>query len=174
MRRIDLLIGCNASDAVFRFAAKVIQNAFGGDLDTIVQEMHAICEDLAVRSDMNRVVEKAPPRMVELAADGYPVSLINPVWNRCVRGETLTRLELTANPDTYTDGANHVVSYRGCDWYRTSGTSVWKYPDDPFLMISVALNGTGVPTVTVPQGYAVAPFQQWTAVVEGSVIGIAQ
>ncbi len=162
LRRINLMIGCNASNSVFHAAAQIIAKKFSGNTAAIEAQMQLICTQLAERSGMNKPVVQIKPRQIVLAEDGYPVSS-DDLWNLCVRGKA-TLADFRSHPMVIDRDTGKTAS-KTCGLYRISGTQIWKFPDDLFLTgLIINPSKSGKPVVSVFQkGYAVLPSAQRTA-----------
>jgi hypothetical protein len=119
------------------------------------------CDGYITSRHPDLTVAAASIKRVELAEDGYPVSLNNPVWNLCVRG-TATLADIRNNPDVVTTRSGKII-HKSCDAYRTAGSNLWSYPDDSFLTFTITPHPGAKPTVTVPSGYVIVPSRQQTA-----------
>lgn len=160
---VQRVINPNAVDAVYELAAQILSTLTGLDADELYANLKdpEFCAEInAAFKPQQQIVVKAPPRPVQLADDGYPVSLENPFWNLCIRGNW-TKADLVLNPDFYEQSGR--VIYRSCDAYKISGSNAWKFPDDPYLTITIKPKPKSAPVVSVPKGYAVVPFSVWTA-----------
>lgn len=160
LKRVDLLIGCTVQQSVFHVVALEIASSFGGDVSVVEDQMRAICDELSLRSNPYPTAARSIPRTVELDGKGYPVSS-DALWNLCVRNQAT--LEDFRRNTVVIDRDTGKTARRTCGDFRISGTNDWKYPDDPFLTITIARTGTQPPHVSVPKGYVVAPFLEWTA-----------
>ena len=135
----------------------VVAQWTGLNADHVVAQLHdtGICPKVSSHSDIFSV----QPRPLLLGEDGYPVSN-NKVWNLCVRGKA-TLADIRSNPDVVLIH-RHTVVHKSCDAYRYTASNEWKYPDDPFL--TVTINSTAdKPLVSVPSGYAVVPAESTVA-----------
>lgn len=163
LRDAVFIVGCNSERPVFHAVAEAAAILMGRDPDFVEQEMVKICENLQAKLLYRPTVVVPEPREVPLASDGYPVS-DNTLWNKCVRG-IATKKDVANNTDGFISKTSGKFTPKSCDWYKLTGSDTWKFPGDPFLMITVnPVKGTGMPVVTVPKGYVVAqPSQMQTA-----------
>lgn len=116
----------------------------------------ALCADINALLRPQVVALFHIPRPVVLAEDGYPFSPSNPTWNKCVRG-TATLEDIKNNTDAITTRSGKVIP-KDCGFYKYTGTASWKYPDDPYLTLTIKdspLGTSHAPTVTASAGYTV-------------------
>jgi hypothetical protein len=148
---------------VWEFAAQLLSDLTGMSASDILADFmsETFCDayTAALKPQIVKVTEKSRP--VELAKDGYPVSS-NPVWNLCVRGKA-TLEDIKGNTDGSRDRVTGKFTPKSCDAYKHTGSNGWSYPDDAFLTINIIPRKANSPVVSVPKGYVVVPFTQWTA-----------
>lgn len=165
LQKIICPLQLKGSNRTYPVIAHLVAGVTGLDEQTLLADLRdpEFCSDYsAERHPTETVVQQAKERPVGLAADGYPLSLINHVWNLCVRGKA-TLADIRSNPDVFVSRSSGKVIAKSCDSYRTTGTNIWQYPDDPFLTFIITPSKKGAPVVHVPNGFAVVPFAQQTA-----------
>lgn len=147
----------NASDAAISVIAAAVAQLMGRDADFVEAQLSndALCADVNALLRPQTVVLEVKPRPVVLAEDGYPVSS-NDTWNKCVRG-TVTLEDIKNNEDAFITRSGVKIP-KDCGWYKFTGTNTWKYPEDPFLALTINVSAKGykfAPGVSANNGYVV-------------------